>query len=240
MPNRSLASASRSGNPGGASSMRHRALLGTAVLAVLLALAGLAAYLTRAPGTAAKAAGPQSSSSVPSPSTAASSPPSASPSPSPRGEGSLPVPPSTGDPVTYGKAAAAALWSYDTRAYTQPQLLTALGRWLTAESQYADAASVDTLIPSAQVWGEMAQQGQFATATVSGAYFPQSFTQALQADPGAITTAYVYAVTVTGNQTIAWNGAPKGGEQGMSMTLAVQCRPSRSCALAGVLPAVAP
>jgi hypothetical protein len=236
MQNRSLASASRSGNPGGASRVRHRALLGTAVLAVLLALAGLAAYLTRAHPAAAKAPGPLSSSSDPS--AAAPSPPSASPLP--RGKGSLPVPPSTGDPVAYAKAAAAALWSYDTRAYTQPQLLTALGRWLTAESQYADAASVDTLIPSAQVWREMAQQGQFATATVSGAYFPQSFTQALQADPGAITTAYIYAVTVTGNQTIAWNGAPKGGEQGMSMTLAVQCRPSHSCALAGVLPAVAP
>jgi len=238
MQNRSLASASRSGNPGGASRVRHRALLGTAVLAILLALACLAAYLTRAPRPAAKAPIPQSSSSAPSPSATASSPPSASPSS--RGEGSLPVPPSTGDPVAYAKAAAAALWSYDTRAYTQPQLLTALGRWLTPQSQYADPASVDTLIPSTQVWREMAQQGQFAIATVSGAYFPQSFTQAMQADPGAITTAYVYAVTVTGNQTIAWDGAPKGGEQGMSMTLAVQCRPSRSCALAGVLPAVAP
>ena len=238
MQKRSFASAFRSGNPSGASRVRRRALLGTAVLAVLLALAGLGAYLTRDPRTTVKSTSSQSSSSTPSASAAASSPASAAPSP--RHEGALPIPPSTGDPIAYAKAAAAALWSYDTRAYTQPQLLTALGRWLTAQSQYADTASVDTLVPSVQVWDEMAQQGQFTTATVSGAYFPQSFNQAMQQDPGAIATAYVYAVTVTGNQSITWEGAPKGGEQGMSMTLAVQCRPSHSYALAGVLPAVAP
>jgi hypothetical protein len=60
------------------------------------------------------------------------------------------------------------------------------------------------------------------------------------ADPGAITAAYVYAVTVTGSQSIGWDGAARGGVQGMSMTLAVQCRPDRPCALAGVLPATAP
>lgn len=39
--------AQHSTHPGGASRVRRRALLGTAVLAVLVALAGLAAYLTR-------------------------------------------------------------------------------------------------------------------------------------------------------------------------------------------------
>ncbi|MFF5504182.1 hypothetical protein [Streptomyces roseolus] len=38
---------SHSSNPGGASRVHRRALLGTVVLAVLLALAGLAAHLTR-------------------------------------------------------------------------------------------------------------------------------------------------------------------------------------------------
>ncbi|MFE7271778.1 hypothetical protein [Streptomyces sp. NPDC057623] len=225
---------SRSTNPGGASRVRRRALLGTAVLVVLVALAGLAAYLTRDGRTSPKAPGPQVSSVSPSsPTASASSPPHGSRS-------ALPVPPSTHDPIKFGKAAAAALWSYDTRAYSQHELLAALHGWLTIERKYADTASVDALVPSRVLWKEMAANGQFATATVNEAHFPDSFTQALQADPGAITTAYVYAVTVSGKQSIAWNGSPHGGAENRVTTLAVQCRPSQPCALAGVLSAVAP
>ncbi|MEW2634745.1 hypothetical protein AB0903_24650 [Streptomyces sp. NPDC048389] len=226
----------RSTNPGGASRVRRRALLGTAVLVVLVALAGLAAYLTRDGRTSSKAPAPQASSAFPSsPTTSASS------SPPPHGSRSaLPDPPSTHDPITFGKAAAAALWSYDTRAYSQHELLAALHKWLTSKAKYADTASVDALVPSPVLWKEMAANGQFATATVNEAHFPDSFTQALQADPGAITTAYVYAVTVSGKQSIAWKGSPRGGAENRVTTLAVQCRPSQPCALAGVLPAVAP
>ncbi|WP_411147327.1 hypothetical protein [Streptomyces sp. A30] len=227
---------SRSTNPGGASRVRRRALLGTAVLVVLVALAGLAAYLTRDGRTSSKARAPQVSSASPSAPTA-----SASASSRPHGSrGELPVPPSTHDPIAFGKAAAAALWSYDTRAYSQRELLTALRGWLTSEKKYADTASVDTQVPSRVLWKEMAANGQFATAKVNEAHFPDSFTQALQADPGAITTAYVYAVTVSGKQSIAWKGSSHGGAENRVTTLAVQCRPSQPCALAGVLSAVAP
>jgi hypothetical protein len=215
--------------------VRRRALLGTAVLAVLVALAGLAAYVTRDGRTPSKAPAPQASSASPS-STA-----SASASSRPHGSlGDLPVPPSTHDPIAFGKAAAAALWSYDTRAYSQRKLVAALRGWLTSEKKYADTASVDALVPSRALWKQMAANGQFATAKVNEAHFPDSFTQALQADPGAITTAYVYAVTVSGKQSIAWKGSSHGGAENRVTTLAVQCRPSQSCALAGVLPAVAP
>ncbi|WP_180303480.1 hypothetical protein [Streptomyces sp. JV178] len=226
---------SHSTNPGGASRVRRRALLGTAVLVVLVALAGLAAYLTRDGRTSSKAPAPQVSSASPS-STA-----SASASSRPHGSlGDLPVPPSTHDPVAFGKAAAVALWSYDTRAYSQRELLAALRGWLTSEKKYADTASVDALVPSRALWKEMAANGQFATAKVNEAHFPDSFTQALQADPGAITAAYVYAVTVSGKQSIAWKGSSHGGAENRVTTLAVQCRPSQPCALAGVLSAVAP
>ncbi|MFF4980908.1 hypothetical protein ACFY3O_12730 [Streptomyces sp. NPDC001046] len=226
---------SHSTNPGGASRVRRRALLGTAVLMVLVALAGLAAYLTRDGRTSSKAPAPQASSASPS-STA-----SASASSRPHGSlGDLPVPPSTHDPIAFGKAAAVALWSYDTRAYSQRELVTALRGWLTSEKKYADTASVDALVPSRVLWKEMAANGQFATAKVNEAHFPDSFTQALQADPGAITTAYVYAVTVSGKQSIAWKGSSHGGAENRVTTLAVQCRPSQPCALAGVLSAVAP
>lgn len=227
---------SRSTNPGGASRVRRRALLGTAVLVVLVALAGLAAYVTRDGRTSSKVPTTQVSSASPSSPTG-----SASASSRPHGSrGDLPVPPSTHDLIAFGKAAAAALWSYDTRAYSQRELLTALRGWLTSEKKYADTASVDALVPSRALWKQMAANGQFATAKVNEAHFPDSFTQALQADPGAITTAYVYAVTVFGKQSIAWKGSSHGGAENRVTTLAVQCRPSQPCALAGVLSAVAP
>ncbi|MFF0714007.1 hypothetical protein ACWEVM_21825 [Streptomyces bauhiniae] len=228
--------ARHSPRPGGASRVRRRALLGTAVLTLLVALAGLTAYLTRDGRSPAKPPAPPSSSP-----TAASSPAPSSGRPSPRtGAGDLPVPPETRDPVAYGKAAAAALWSYDTRAYSQAELRKALHGWLTREAKYADPASVDKVVPSAALWKQMAANRQFAKAKAYEGHFPHAFTQALQQDPGAITEAYIYAVTVSGKQSIAWKGSPAGGAESRSTTLAVQCRPHRSCALVGVMPSVAP
>ncbi|WP_217231817.1 hypothetical protein [Streptomyces anulatus] len=224
-----------SSNPGGASRVRRRALLGTAVLMVLVALAGLLAFLTRdarAPSTPA----PHSSSATPPPSSAV---PSASPPPH-ANHRALPRPPKTHDPIAYGKAAAAALWSYDTRAYSQQALLSALREWMTGEKKYADTASVAKLVPSPVLWKQMADNGQRAKGVVNEGHFPDSFTRALQDDPGAITQTYLYAVTVSGKQSIAWKGSPAGGAESRVTTLAVQCRPSSPCTLAGVLPAVAP
>ncbi|MER5970736.1 hypothetical protein ABT112_13525 [Streptomyces sp. NPDC002055] len=223
-------------HPGGASRVRRRALLGTVVLAVLVALAGLAAYLTRDGRGHSDAPAPSPSSPAASPSAPS---PSGAPAPHTRPR-TLPVPPKTRDPIAYGKAAAAALWSYDTRAYSQTELRKALRGWLTAEAKYADPASVDKVVPSPVLWKEMAANGQFATADVHEGHFPNAFTQALQEDPGAITQAYVYAVTVSGKQSIAWKGSPAGGAESRSTTLAVQCRPDHHCALVGVMPSVAP
>ncbi|WP_405589896.1 hypothetical protein [Streptomyces sp. NBC_01190] len=227
---------STSSNLDRASRIRRRALLGAVFLLVLVALAGLTAYLTRDGRSPAKPEAPQTSSASTTPGSSA-----AATTPAPHGVNpALPVPPDTHDPIAFGKAAAVALWSYDTRAYSQPELLAALHRWMTTETKYADTASVDALVPSPVLWEQMADQGQFATATAAEGHFPASFTRALQADPGAITTAYVYAVTVTGQQSIAWTGAPRGGAEARAITLAVQCRPGRPCSLAGVLPNVAP
>ncbi|WP_030459366.1 hypothetical protein [Kitasatospora sp. NRRL B-11411] len=218
----------------GGALVRRRALLGTVVLVVLVALAGLFSYFTRDGRT------PPNHAATPS-SSPSSAPSSASASPAANGRSAaLPSPPDTRDPIAFGKAAAVALWSYDTRAYSQPELVAALRGWLTGEEKYADADSVERQVPSPLLWGRMADSGQFATASAAEAHFPDSFTRALQADPGAITQAYVYAVTVSGKQSIAWNGAPQGGAEDRSVTLAVQCRPDRPCVLVGVMPSVAP
>ncbi|WP_093801773.1 hypothetical protein [Streptomyces sp. Wb2n-11] len=227
--------ASHSTHPGGASGVRRRALLGTVVLVVLVALAGLAAYLTRDGRGPSEAPAPPSSSPTASSSASSSGP--LAPHTRPR---ALPVPPKTRDPIAFGKAAAVALWSYDTRAYSQAELRKALRGWLTTEAKYADPASVDKAVPSPVLWKEMSANGQLATAKVHEGHFPNAFTRALQEDPGAITQAYVYAVTVSGKQSIAWKGSPAGGAESRSTTLAVQCRPHQPCALVGVMPSVAP
>ncbi|MEU4582951.1 hypothetical protein AB0F92_12785 [Kitasatospora aureofaciens] len=224
----------REGVSGGASRVRRRALLGLVVLVALMVLAGALAYFTRGTRTAPNPASHVSNSPAsPTPAVSASAGPK-------DGAGSVPLAPSTHDPIAYAKAAAVALWSYDTRSYSQPKLVAGLHQWLTPEGSYADADSVDRLVPSPLLWGRMADSGQFATATADEAHFPDTFTRALQADPGAIKQAYIYAVTVTGKQSISWNGAPQGGAEDRSSTLAVQCRPDRPCALVGVLPTASP
>lgn len=208
----------------------RRVVFGVAALLVLAGLAVTFTLITRADRSPHAAAGAPTHS--PTPPAATSPPPAAS--------AGLVPPPSTRDPIVFARAAAQALWSYDTRTRSRAASLTAAHRWMTREKRYADAGSVDALLPSPVLWREMAADSQYATAAVAEGHFPASFTEALQEDPGAITTAYVYAVTVTGKQSIGWKDAPHGGAEPRSVTLAVQCRPDRDCALAGVLPNVAP
>lgn len=210
-------------------SMNRRLTAGIAALAVLAGAAGLAAYLTASTDKPAASPPPASTSSSPSPTAPVNG----------ESSGSVPKPPSTRDPVEFAKAAAGALWSYDTRRTTQPQHLAALKAWMTAESKYTDWDSVASQVPDPTLWSRMHDNGQYATAKVSEGHMPQAFTKALGDNPGAITEAYVYVVTVSGKQSITWRGGGAGAE-GRAITLAVQCRPDRDCALSGVSPRVAP
>ncbi|MEG3630674.1 hypothetical protein [Streptomyces poriticola] len=215
---------------GAPSSVLRRASIGGIVLAVLLAVAGLVAYVTRAESPApAKAAAPApASSSVPP-----------SPTATAHAGAAVAAPPKTNDPIKFAKAATEVLWTYDTRSFSQAEHMAGLKRWMTDEKKYADWKSVSDQVPSPVLWSRMHDNGQHAGATVGEGHFPQAFKTALAQDPGAITEAYVYAVTVTGKQSIAWKGSGAGAES-RSTTLAVLCRPDRECALVGVLPNVAP
>ncbi|SEC11842.1 hypothetical protein [Streptomyces sp. 2314.4] len=211
------------------SSVLRRSLIGGIILTVLVAVAGLVAYLTRPESPAATKASPAPKSAPESPS------PTATP---PKGE-AVAAPPRTSDPITFAKAATQVLWTYDTRSFSQAEHLAGLKRWMTGDKKYADWKSVSDQVPSPVLWARMRDNHQHASATVGEGHFPQAFKTALAQDPGAITEAYVYAVTVTGKQTIAWKGSAAGAES-RSTTLAVQCRPHQDCALTGVLPSVSP
>ncbi|MFC9643535.1 hypothetical protein ACFTZF_34050 [Streptomyces mirabilis] len=225
--NRSLTAQERT--CGAPSSVLRRALIGGLVLAVLLAIAGLLAYLTRAESPV---------SAKPSP-TPKSTPQAASPEATDGTREAVASPPRTSDPVTFAKAATKVLWTYDTRSFSLAEHVAGLKRWMTGEKEYADWGSVSDQVPSPVLWSRMHDNRQHASAKVGEGHFPQAFKTALAQDPGAITEAYVYAVTVTGKQSIAWKGSGSGAES-RSTTLAVQCRPDKACALVGVLPSVAP
>ncbi|MFI9261396.1 hypothetical protein ACIGT4_27360 [Streptomyces sioyaensis] len=210
------------------SSPLRRILIGAVLLAVLTAIAGLLAFLMR------------QDSPDPAKGSVSAAPSPASPSPqAPSDEGESVAPPRTGDPITFAKAAAKALWTYDTRSSSQDKHLADLKWWMTDGKKYADWKSVTDQVPSAVLWSRMRDNHQHASAKVGEGHFPQAFKSALAADPAAITDAYIYAVTVTGKQSISWKGSGAGAES-RSTTLAVQCRPHQDCALAGVLPSVAP
>ncbi|MEV1068574.1 hypothetical protein [Streptomyces sp. NPDC050263] len=214
---------------GAPASVLRRALMGGLVLAVLLAVAGLLAYLTRAESPA---------SAKPSP-TPKSTPQAASPEATDGKREAVASPPRTSDPIAFAKAATKVLWTYDTRSFSRAEHVAGLNRWMTDEKKYADWESVSDQVPTPVLWSRMHDNDQHATAKVGEGHFPQAFKTALAQDPGAITEAYVYAVTVTGKQSIAWKGSGAGAES-RSTTLAVQCRPDQACALVGVLPSVAP
>ncbi|MGY4987526.1 hypothetical protein [Streptomyces nigrescens] len=211
-------------------SVLRRSLIGGIILAVLLAVAGLVAYLNRTDSAA---------SVRPSPPSTSAQEPSPSPEATDGDRVAVADPPKTSDPIVFAKAATKVLWTYDTRAFSQAEHLAGLKQWMSGEKKYADWKSITDQVPSPVLWARMHDNHQHASAEVGEGHFPQAFKTALAQDPGAITEAYLYAVTVTGNQTLAWKGSGAGAEA-RSMTLAVQCRPHQNCALAAVLPNAAP
>lgn len=222
-------STTKTRSDGAPSSVTRRVLIGGVVLAVLTALAGLLAYMTREEI-------PAPAKNVP---TSESHPASPAPQSTTAKGAAVAAPPKTSDPVEFAEAATKVLWTYDTRSFSQAEHLSGLKLWMTSEKKYVDWKSVTQQVPSPVLWSRMHDNRQHTSATVGEGHFPQAFKTALAADPGAIAEAYVYAVTVTGKQAIAWKGSGAGAES-RSTTLAVQCRPDQDCALVGVLPSVAP
>ncbi|MEU3616866.1 hypothetical protein ABZ725_31870 [Streptomyces sp. NPDC006872] len=212
-------------------STRQRITVSVIGLAVLLTLAATVAVFTSRTGSSnGHTATPSARSSTAS----ASAGPTVS-----AGAGSVAKPPPVADPLAFAKAAAAMLWSYDTRTTSRDQQLAGMKAWLTSETKYADWSSLAAQVPDPVLWSRMADQDQYATTAVDEAHYPSAFKQALADDPSAITEAYIYAVTITGKQQIVWTKGGAGSED-RSITLAVQCRPNADCYLVSISPRVVP
>ncbi|MGJ5751596.1 hypothetical protein FB563_4059 [Streptomyces puniciscabiei] len=214
-------------------SAKRRILIIAVVITALLAVAGIAAWFTGNGGARHEGST--------APSVTDSTAPSADPTPTATssGTGSVPKPPRISDPLAYAKAAALMLWSYDTRTTSRDQELAGMNAWMTTETKYADWSSVTGQVPDPVLWSRMRDNAQHARAKVTDTHYPSAFKQALADDPSAITEAYIYYVTATGTQQIAWKKGGSGAED-RAVTLAVQCRPSHDCSLVAIAPSVAP
>ncbi|WP_033820883.1 MULTISPECIES: hypothetical protein [unclassified Kitasatospora] len=224
----------------GQSTLLRRLLIGLGVLVVVALLAGLTARLAGGGHRTPSAANSPSSPSTSATSTASPHGPSPAPSVGATpGVSVVAAPPHTSDPIAYAKAFASALWSYDTRTATQPQQLAGLRGWLTDETQYADPDALAAQLPDPTLWSRMRDNGQHAVGEAAEAHLPAAWQQAIGKDPTQLTVAYIYAVTVTGKQTVSWLDGGRGAED-RAITLAVQCRPGRDCALASIATTVYP
>lgn len=208
---------------------RARLLAGAALVVVLAALGVIGARLTHhtqaAPGPSSSPSASSAVDTVPSPTNSAPA-------------GTVATPPTTTDPVAFTKAFAGALWSYDTRTTSQPQLLDGLRSWVNADPAYTDWNSVAQQVPTAALWQDLADQQQHATAQIAEGHIPSAFSAVVAKDPSQLTAAYVYPVTVTGTVRIAWKGG--SGTEQRAITVAVQCRPGAACTLAAIAPTTSP
>ncbi|MGN5381006.1 hypothetical protein ACQ4WX_39270 [Streptomyces lasalocidi] len=100
---------------GAPSSVLRRVSIGGVVLAVLLAVAGLVAYLARTESAAPAQAAP----------APVSSSASAAPAETAHAGQAVAAPPRTTDPIEFAKAATKVLWTYDTRTFSQAEHLAA-------------------------------------------------------------------------------------------------------------------
>ncbi|MFB7672713.1 hypothetical protein ACFC26_15010 [Kitasatospora purpeofusca] len=221
---------------GSSDSVFHRRLLiGLGVLLAAALLAGLTARLAGGGRSDRPAAAPTASArpgpALPSATATAGAGTALGPS--------VARPPHTGSPTEFASAFAQTLWSYDTRTLDQQNFVNGLRLWLTPETQYADGASVEAQIPDPVLWSRMRDNAQTSSAAIAEAHLPAAFQQAVAANPGALSAAYIYAVTVTGKVAVAWSDGGRGAES-RAITLAVQCRPQQDCALAAIAPTVYP
>ncbi|WP_225847269.1 hypothetical protein [Streptomyces sp. HPF1205] len=221
-------------HPASWSPLAQRTAIIAVATAVLLALAGAAAWITKRSGGSRPAAAVTTSPT----SAVTSTPAELAPSPATQ-TGSVARPPHATDPLAYAKAAAGLLWSYDTRTTSRNQQLAGMHRWMATGTPYANWPAISSQVPDPALWSRMTDNQQYATAAITEAHFPSAFKQALADDPAALTKAYIYAVTVTGTQHIAWKNGGAGGEP-RAVTVAVQCRPNTDCALVDIAPSVAP
>jgi hypothetical protein len=144
-----------------------------------------------------------------------------------------PVPatlPKTDNPITYGKAVAAALFDWSTTTgyapsdYTSPVLADADPSGEEVAGLIGDVASYE---PTTDQWAELATMKVVQHLTITSAVVPSLWPQALAEARGQL-RAGTTAITITGvrHRTGVWYGQPASTTDPVSFTIFEACSPS--------------
>jgi hypothetical protein len=137
--------------------------------------------------------------------------------------------PNTSDPRTFARAAADALFSWDTTladvdGYRQPLIAAADPSGTDTPGLIHDLSNY---FPSPDAWAQLRQYRTRQTITITRLSIPQHWAQAVAAAYGRIRDGVVgYTVSGTRHRTGIWLGRPVSSEHAVSFTLFLACPPA--------------
>ncbi|MGE9809677.1 hypothetical protein [Janibacter sp. G1551] len=205
---------------------KRRLIAAIAAGVVFLILAGIGIY--------GLITGPRNNAAPEQPT---SSEPSSTATPNPTVTPRLPSVPRSGDPETFARNVAEALFAWDTGSGFMPldytSVILDVGDPSGAE-QAGLAADVAAYLPTREAWIELRQYVTAQTLTIDNIYIPDAWeTAEAQAQPGQLadgTTAYT--IEGTRQRTGVWNDEPVASEHAVSFTVFIVCAPTyETCSL---------
>jgi hypothetical protein len=205
---------------------RRRLVALIAAGVVLLLLAGVGIYgLLTGPRTTV------TSTDDPKPGPVTTAPPSVSPS-TPRAPQVSAVPRSA-DPAMFAQGVASTLFAWDTASGLWPldytSAILAVGD-PSGDEQAGLASDVAAYLPNRDAWIELRQYASSQHLTISRAFVPDAWADAVdQAQPGHLAPGTV-AVTIEGtrHREGVWNGQPVTSQHEVTFTVFVVCAPTYS------------
>ncbi|MGO1316494.1 MAG: hypothetical protein ACTMIR_05615 [Cellulomonadaceae bacterium] len=141
----------------------------------------------------------------------------------------VPLAPSS-DPVAFARTVAEAVFAWDTTVAAS--LAAYKGRLLvvadpTGEESPGLVVDLAAYLPDAAVWEHLRQYETRQWLTVTDAYIPPAWTQAITTDPDLVAPG-TFAVTVTGvrHRAGTWDGEPVTSQDDVAFTVFVVCSPT--------------
>lgn len=210
--------------------LRLAAVGGVIALVIIITLA-LLFGLARTNTKAAPHAGPTVSSTVPSMSSVSvSSRPDKGVSVPPVDLASVYTQPETADPVTFARAYATALLSFDTRHQTYSARRSVLLGWVPGDVRAGNATKLlDDFLGGTDTWDAMAHVHQSETIVINRAWIPGLMKKA-RTEYADEMKAQGYPVVVTLNVTRQLRGDPgANSDLGYSLSVMMLCPPHQAC-----------
>lgn len=208
-------------------SHRHRLVLITATITVLMSGIGLYGLIVASHNNTTQTPSPPKS-----PSERPSQPPAGVTTRPPR-LGSIPR---SSNPETFARNVASAIFGWDTASSFMPLDYTAVILEVgdpTGTEQAGLAADIATYLPTRQAWIDLRQYATTQRLEIERAYVPDAWADALaQARPGQLPEGAV-ALTIEGirHREGIWHGDVVVADRIVAFTVFIACPPTKSCHL---------